>query len=308
VAVAPVAVGGTLSAVSATGESHVLWWFTDNATGGTKQNIGASHAAGDEAWATAETIYNYADTLSPPAVAFDDDGNGFVFFAFDSDSSDQVPGRLYARRYLATSGQWGNGVPIDGSDDVRLYDPPSVVTDSGGGAHAVFAAGQDVMLVTFAKATGFSAAKTIDALDISPGSLPQISSNGSRFLAAWYQSVSLNTNAYSALSDGGAFGAPELRSSGDYRVGYYGNAVSGLDRHGNGILLFEQGNATNTVDIVFGRLSAKGDDWADGAPVNSLEGEYQDPRVAVAANGVAVAAWSVGIRLSANAIYVSTFE
>lgn len=309
VAVVPVAISGTVSAVSASGEAHVLWWFTDSATGGTRQNIVASHAASDEAWLSSpESIYSYADTLSPPAIAFDDDGNGFVFFAFDSDSSDSVPGQLYARRYLDTVGQWGNGTTIDGSEEVRLYDPPSVVTGVKGGARALFASGNDVKTVTFTKASGFSAAKIVDALDTSPGSLPQISSNGTRFLAAWYQSVSLNTNAYSALSDGLTFGAPELRSNGDYRVGYYGNAVPGVDRHGNGLVLFEQGNATNTVDIVFGRLSAKNDEWADSALVNSLEGEYQDPRLAMAPNGVAVAAWSVGIRLSANAIYVSTFE
>lgn len=309
VAVVPVAVTGTTSAVSATGEAHVLWWFTDSAAGGTKQNILASHADIDEAWLSSpEILYNYADTLSPPAIAFDDAGNGFVFLAFDSDSSDQLPGQLYARRYLGTTGQWGNGTVIDGSEDVRLYDPPSVVTDAKGGARAVFASGDDVKTVTFTKASGFSAAKIVDVLDSPPGSLPQISGNGSRFLAAWYQSVSLNSNAYSALSDGSVFDAPELRSNGDYRVGYYGNAVSGVDRQGNGLVLFEQGNATDTVDIVFGRLSAKNDEWADNVPVNSLEGEYQDPRLAVAANGVAVAAWSVGIRLSANAIYVSVFE
>jgi hypothetical protein len=305
--VAAVTVTGTTSAVSEAGEAHVLWTFNDT-VGGSKQNILASHAAGAGAWlSTPEIIYNYVESLSPPAVAFDSVGNGFVFLAFDSDSSDP-PARLYARRYLQANHQWGNGVAIDGSDGVRLYEPPSVVTDAKGGAHAVFAADQDVKGVTFTKAGGFSAAATIDTLDSSPSSLPQIASNGSRLLAAWYQSVSLNTNAYSTLSNGGAFATPELRSSGDFQVGYYGNAVPGLDRHGNGLVLFEQGNAADTVDIVFGRLAAKGDTWADGALVNSLEGQYQDPRLAVAANGVAIAAWSVGIRLSASAIYVSTFE
>jgi len=313
VAVAPVNVSGTVSAVSATDEAHVLWSFNDSATGGTKQNILANHAKPAEAWlSTPEILYNYVESLSTPAVAFDDDGNGFVFFAFDSDSSDP-PGRLYARRYLVANGQWRSGTVIGGSDRVRQYYAPDVVTDANGGARALFAASdengvEDVKVVTFTKAGGFGAAQVIDVLDISPNSSPKISSNGSRFLAAWYQSVSLTTNAYSSLSDGGAFAAPQLRSSGDFPVGYYGNAVTGLDRRGNGLVLFEQGNAASSVDIVFGRLSANGDEWADAAPVNSLEGEYQDPRLAVAANGVAVAAWSVGIRLSANSIYVTTFD
>jgi hypothetical protein len=302
-----VAVGGTVSAVSATGEAHVLWWFNDTA-GATKQNILANHAAPDEAWLSTPTnIYQYADTLSPPAVAFDEDGNGFVFFALDY-NSDALEAQLYARRYLQTSGEWGNGVTIDGSDGVRLYEPPSAVSDAEGGARAVFSAGQDVKVVGFSKASGFGTAETIDQLDSNPASLPQISSNGSRFLASWYQSASLTTNAYSSLSDGGDFSAPELRSSGDFQVGYYGTAVSGLDAHGNALLLFEQGNAVGTVDIVFGRLAASSGEWADGALVNSLEGEYQDPRVAVAPNGVAIAAWSVGIRLSAESIYVTTFD
>lgn len=300
-------VAGTASAVSATGEAHVLWWFNDT-VGATKQNIYANHAAADEAWLSSPAnIYQYADTLSPPAVAFDEDGNGFVFFALDYDSDDS-DGQLYARRYLETSGQWGNGVTIGGSEGVQLYEPPSAVTDENGGARAVFTVGQDVKVVSFSKASGFNTAVAIDELDSNPASLPQISSNGSKFLASWYQSASLTTNAYSSLSDGGDFEAPELRSSGDFQVGYYGTAVSGLDRRGNALVLFEQGNAVNTVDIVFGRLAASSGEWSDGAPVNSLEGDYQDPHVAVAANGVAVAAWSVGIRLSANSIYVSTFE
>jgi hypothetical protein len=298
-------VSGTVSAVSSTGEAHVFWWFNDTA-GGTKQNLLANHASAGEAWlSTPIIVYNYADTLSPPAVAFDDDGNGFAFFAFEYQTEKS---KLYARRYLETTGQWGNGIAIDGSEEVRLYDPPSVVTDSQGGALAVFSAGPDVKAVRFSKAAGFSVADTIDVLDVSPSSLPQVSSNGSIFLATWYQSASLTTNAYSALSDGGDFGAPELRSGGDFQVGYYGNAVPAVDGHGNGLVLFEQGNAGGTVDVVFGRLEASSGQWSDGALVNSLDGEYQDPRVAVAANGVAIAAWSVGIRLSANAIYVTTFD
>lgn len=301
-------VNGTLSAVGPTGEAHVFWWFNDS-SGGTDQNLLTNHAVTGAAWlSTPDIIYNYADALSAPAVAFDNDGNGFVFLAFDSDTSAQPPSMLYARRYLRTSGQWGNGVPIDGSENIRVYDPPSVVTDSKGGARAVFAADQDVKVVSFAKASGFSSATTIDVIDAAPSSVPLLASNGSRFLAAWYQSVSLNTNAYSSLSDGATFAAPELRSSGDFQVGYYGNAVPGVDYRGNGLVLFEQGNAANTVDIVFGRLSASSGDWVDGALVNSLEGNYQDPRLTVASNGVAIAAWSLGIRQSANSIFVSTFE
>jgi hypothetical protein len=298
-------IDGTVSAVSATGEAHVLWWFDDTASA-TKQNLLANHASSEEAWlSTPLIVYNYADTLSRPAVAFDDDGNGFVFFAFEY-QTDQS--RLYARRYLETTGKWGNGVVIDGSEQVRLYDPPSLVTDDQGGALVVFSAGADVKAVRFSKAGGFTAAETIDVLDVGPSTLPQVSSNGSIFLATWYQSASLTTNAYSALSDGGDFAAPELRSSGDFQVGYYGNAVSAVDGHGNGLVLFEQGNAGGSVDVVFARLTASSAEWSDGALINSLEGEYQDPRVAVAANGVAIAAWSVGIRLSATSIYVTTFD
>jgi hypothetical protein len=39
-----------------------------------------------------------------------------------------------------------------------------------------------------------------------------------------------------------------------------------------------------------------------------MEGNYQDPRLSVASNGIAIAAWSLGIRLNATSIYVSTFE
>jgi Bacterial Ig-like domain len=297
----------TQSAVSATGRAHVFWSVNDTG-GGTKRNVLASNAPLGEEWlAPPAVLYNAADSLSSPGVAFDDDGNGFMFVAFDY-SSDSNPAQLYARRFLESSRQWGNGAVIADSDDVGLFDPPSVVTDSRGGARAVFAVGADVKLVTFSKAAGFSAAIVIDTLDSNPSSIPKLSSNGEHFLATWYQSASLTTNAYSAFSDGDAFAEPELRSNGDYRVGYYGNPVSGLDRHGNALVLFEQGNAADTVDIVFDRLTSSAGEWSDGSLVNSLDSAYQDPRIAVASNGVAVAAWSQGIRLTANSIFVSTFE
>jgi Bacterial Ig-like domain len=306
-AVAANQISATVSAVSATGEAHILWSFNDS--GVTKENILANRAPADGAFLpTPDIIYNYGDALSEPGVAFDSDGNGFVFFAFDADNTSATAGKLYSRRYLAASGQWGNGSPIDGSEGIDLYNPPAAVTDEEGGARAVFAGGEDVKVVTFSKAGGFGVAAPIDALNVSPSSVPKLASNGSQFLACWYQSASSTKNAYSALSDGGDFAAPELRSNGDLQVSYYGNAVCGLDRQSNGLVLFEQVNAAGTVDLAFGRLVGINGEWSDGSLINSLEGNYQDPRIAVAPNGIAVAAWSVGIRLSATSIFVSTFE
>lgn len=297
---------GTVSAVSATGKAHVLWSYTSATT---KENILASYAGADEAWLpTPDIIMNNSDQLSPPALAFDNDGNGFVFFAYDTDNTAAQAPKLSARRYLEASGQWGNNTLIDGSDGASLFDPPSAAADEEGGARVVFAVGQDVLAAGFSKAGGFSAAAAIDALNASPESVPKVSSNGAQYLAAWYQSASTTKNAYSALSDGGAFAPSELRSNGDLEVSYYGNAVSGLDSQGNGFVLFEQVNGAGGVDIAFGRLVGINGEWSDGSLVNSVEGNYQDPRIAVAPNGIAVAAWSVGIRLTATSIYVSTFE
>jgi hypothetical protein len=295
-----------VTAVGADGTAHVLWSFNDS--GATKQNLLTSRAEAGQDWTAPDILYNYAAALSEPAIAFDGAGNGFVFFAFDADTTAEPPAQMYARRYLTKSGQWGNGDIITGSEGVDTYDAPSAAATADGSARAVFSVGKDVMAATFSKAGGFEPAQAIDVLDVSPSSLPKISSNGRDFLACWYQSASSTKNAYSSLSEGTGFAAPELRSNGDFQVSYYGNAVSGLDNQGNGFVLFEQVNAASAVDIAFGRLVGIDKSWSDGSLINSMEGNYQDPRLSVASNGIAIAAWSLGIRLNATSIYVSTFE
>ncbi len=292
------------TAVSPTGEAHVFWNYND----GTHANLKTTHAAPESDWSLPEPL-GYDDRVAPPGVAFDPDGNGFAFFVTDSNASG-VKASLYAMRYIASSGAWGSGQSIEGSIEASFQEV-SVVADDDGGAYALFeryddqALTWDVMSTTFTKATGFSEAVAIDFLDSGPSSIPRLSSNGSLRVASWSQTASLTENAYSALGEGDGYAEQELRSDGDFD-GEYGDVVAGVDRRGNALLLFAQQSPEENDDILFSRLAAG--EWTEAAKVNSEVAQYQDARVAVAANGVAVGAWSTGIRQVANSILVSVFE
>jgi hypothetical protein len=294
---------GVTTAVSPTGEAHVVWNFDD----GTYWNIKGSHATPDGDWSAPDQIGLNTD-LAKPSIAFDPDGNGFAFFVSDDGNNPSV---VYAVRYIASSEAWeNNGDSIVGSDNASFQEV-SAVADDNGGAHALFihyasmTMKYDVMDVHFSKAAGFSSAEAIDTLDPTPSSIPRVSSNGNKRLAGWMQYASNTENTYSALSDGEAYSPQELRSDGDYDANY-GDASSGVDRRGNAALLFAQLNGDDNVDIRFARL-ANGE-WADAVKINQTDAVYQDARVAVAANGMAVAAWSIGIRQSAESILMATFE
>ncbi len=178
---------------------------------------------------------------------------------------------LFGARYIATSGEWSNSgdTIADGTD--ASFNGVSAVADDEGGAHALFirynttTLKYDVADTHFSKAEGFSAATAIDSLDPGPASVPRLSTNGTARLASWSQFASSTENAYSALSDGEDYAGQDLRSDGDYSV-EYGDVVSGLDRRGNGLVLFAQENADMNVDILFSRLA--GGTWADAVKIN----------------------------------------
>jgi hypothetical protein len=293
------------TAVSPTGEAHVFWKYNN----GTDDYLKTTHAAPEADWSQPEPI-GYNDRVAQPGVAFDPDGNGFAFFVTDSDLSGEQP-TLYAIRYIASSGAWGSGQNIVNSSEASLQEV-SVVADDEGGAYALserydgVTMTWDVMSTRFSKASGFSEAIGIDNLDSFPGSIPRLASNGSVRIASWGQSASSTQNAYSALGDGDGYAEQELRSDGDFD-GEYGDVVAGVDRRGNALLLFaQQTPAMADDDILFSRLAAG--EWSEAAKVNSDLAQYQDARVAVAANGVAIGVWSIGIRQVANSILVSVFE
>lgn len=291
------------AAMSPTGEAHVLWNYRLN----NMDSIDGAHAKGTGAWSTPVTI-GHASYLDRPAVAFNPDGNGFAFF-YQQSSNDSSS--LVAVRYLPGD-NWQSTNIIENTEDT-LRREVSAVADDNGGAYAlsvrqnVGTNAYEIVSTRFTKANGFSPATVLLSLPAQPASVPQLASNGKDRIGSWSRFANLTDNAYSVLSDGADYGPEELRSNGDYSVNY-GDVVPGIDRRGNGLLLFAQ-DASNDDDgpnVMFARLA--GGEWSAAKRLNQKVAQYQDPRVAVAANGVAVAVWSRGIRRNAGSIFVSVFE
>src|SRR5690606_900775 len=128
----------------------------------------------------------------------------------------------------------------------------SAVADDNGGAYAlsvrqnVGTNAYEIVSTRFTKANGFSPATVLLSLPAQPASVPQLASNGKDRIGSWSRFANLTDNAYSVLSDGADYGPEELRSNGDYSVNY-GDVVPGIDRRGNGLLLFAQ-DASNDDD------------------------------------------------------------
>jgi hypothetical protein len=76
-------------------------------------------------------------------------------------------------------------------------------------------------------------------------------------------------------------------------VGYFGTV--GLDLHGNGMVVWDQGYFSTNYDLFFSRLaSATGTwTWSEPALIEHTDGLFGPPALAVSSDGTVQAVWEV---------------
>lgn len=278
------------TAVTETGDSHVLWQYYS-----TYRYVAGNVANGAGAWNTEDAyISGSFDNLSGPGIAFNPDGSGFASWVGSNGTSASV---MRVARYLPATG-WGNieTIATGAGAIVGNYSAPNLAVDASGNVMAAFRRTGDVITTRFTKATGWSAIAVADGAGTGtiPDWAPRLASHGDDFFVHWHQNVGNIANAFANRWTAGAWGtAAVLLSNGDTSVAEWSETAFGLDRHGNGLATWAQG-----ADVRFARLVAADKKWAADALIATLEVKPAsgptDQRGAVAANGMGAVIYSNG--------------
>jgi Bacterial Ig-like domain len=291
--------------MSETGDSHVLWRYD-----ATYQSLYGSHAAGAGAWYAADTyITGSFDDAAGPTLSFGADGNGFMVYSSTVGSASSVR----VGRYLASAGNgWTNFETLTGSTTVQVSEdaPPTIAIDAKGGAMAAWIRTGDVATSRFTKAGGWTA---VAPADTGAGSVaswaPRLANTGDDFMVFWHQSVGNVRNAFANRYTGTTWGAQNaLLSNGLTSVHEWSDTGFGLDRHGNGIAVWCQGD-----DVRSSRYLASSKEWQTDTLVEKLDTSSNpviESLAGVSPNGMAAAMYAIGYpyHQTHNAIYGAIFE
>ncbi len=289
--------------MSETGDAHVLWRYVS-----TYSYMHGSQAAGAGAWPDGDSyITGGFEDASGPTLSFGADGSGFMTWATASGMTNSV----HVGRYLRASG-WTNIETIAGSSTVTVREesPPTIAMDAKGGAMAAWIRPDDVATSRFTKAGGWSAVVPADA---GAGRVeywaPRLANHGDEFIVFWHQAVGNLNNAFANRYSGTAWAAqPALLSNGNTSVNGWSDTGFALDRHGNGIAVWAQGD-----DVRSARLVASTKEWQADALVQTLDTTSNpviETLTGVSPNGMAAAIYAIGYpyHQTHNAIYAAIFE
>ncbi|RYZ02869.1 MAG: hypothetical protein EOO73_30255 [Myxococcales bacterium] len=278
-------VSGVTTAMTETGDAHVLWQYAS-----TYRYVAGNNASGAGEWKASDTyISGQFDSLGGPKIAFNSSGAGFAVWV----GSNGTASTVRVARYLTATG-WGNIESIAGSAGATTsyQGAPDIAADANGGAMAVWNRSADIASSRFTKATGWSDIALADGA--ASGTVanwqPRLASFGSDFIVHWHQSVGSITNAFANVYTGGAWGAqPLLLSDGDTPVFEWSETGFGLDRHANGLAVWVQGS-----QVRFARLVGSERKWSADALVQTLGGDPTEARTGVGPSGVAAVVASTG--------------
>ncbi len=109
-------------AITPDGKAIVIW-AEDN---GSDVNILVSHYTPGTGWSTPEPVESSANSASQPHVAIDASGNAMAVWTQKDGTSTNV----YARRYDASTSQWG-AIELLDTNDFTAYSPKVAMTSTG---------------------------------------------------------------------------------------------------------------------------------------------------------------------------------
>lgn len=246
----------------------------------------ASFTTRDGAWASAQLIENN-DTGSAfvPQVAFDANGNAIAVWQHH----DGTRYSIWANRHSA--GSWGTPLLLE-SDDAGDATSPQIAIDSSGNAMAVWKQWDGVRISIMASryaGGSWGSALPIETDNAGDAAGPKIAidMNGNATVV-WYQSdgtgANIWSNRYRTNSGWGTAQVIELDNAGSAL-----NPEVAVDANGNVIAVWQQSDGTRD-NIVANRFSAG--TWGVAAPIETDNaGNAQNPRIALDANGNAIAVW-----------------
>jgi hypothetical protein len=229
------------------------------------------------------------DTVAGPAVnsvvAFDASGDALaVWQQFDG----QVAS-IWSNRYTAGEG-WGTAERIEPLD--RGAFNPQIAVNGSGRAVAVWqqtvGVFDSIRANTYTPGSGWGTADLIEFDESGIAVAPQIAIDpDGNAIAVWYQFDGVRFNAWSnRYTPGVGWRIAEVLES-DF--GHASSPHVAMDASGNALAVWQQSDGT--IQHVMARRYVAGSGWETPEFLESVAGDALDPRIAMNADGSALAVW-----------------
>jgi hypothetical protein len=278
-------------AVDPNGNAVSVW----QQAGETNRGIWANRYTAGSGWGTAVRVDVEEGDRSGPQVAIDASGNAIAVW----NQSDGARENIWANR-SSPDGSWGVAQLIE-TENLGHASSPRVAMDPDGNATAVWHQSDgeraSIWANRYTPSSGWGVADTIEKNDEGEARLPYVAMDpDGNAMVVWHQSDGTRFNIWASRYDG-TWGTPQLIDSDD--TGDADTAEVGLDADGRATAVWKQFDGIS-VGIWADRY-VPGSGW--GIAVRIEENDFGDalrPRLAVSANGDAVAVWlqSDGSRLN----------
>jgi hypothetical protein len=186
--------------------------------------------------------------------------------------------------------------------------------DDAGNAIAVWQNGtaQDLLAARYVKAdSAWSDPVPIDNVNEYLSFPAQIATNGTSFLVTWSSYAAAETIYVNRFTDAWETATPLSQVPTGSEVGHF--STVGLDLHGNGMVVWDQGHFTTNYDLFFSRLTSTTGTWTWSDPVliEHTDGLFGPPALAVSSDGTVQAVWEVYVDCEGacrRGMYSSSFE
>jgi len=269
-------------AFDANGNAMAVWYQLD----GTHNSIWANRYTPGSGWGAPELIENNnAGHAYRPQIAFDANGNALAVW----DQHDGSRYSIWANRYTAGSG-WGTAEPIEsGTDNAHRS---QIALDANGNALAVWyqsdGTRNNIWANRYTPGSGWGYAERIETDDAGDAEDPQIAIDADgNAMAVWSQSDGTRNNIRAnRYTPGSGWGTAErIETGGDDA---YSPQIA-LDANGNALAVWRQYDGTR-YNIWANRYTA-GSGWGTAELIETVSGDAYFPKVAIDANGNALAVW-----------------
>ena len=273
-------------AFDSNGNALAVW----NQYDGTKVSAWANRYITGTGWGNAELIEtNNIGNVIAPQIAVDTDGNAMaVWMQYDSTRTN-----IWANRYTADTG-WGTATLIE-TDNSGNANKPQITIDTNGNAMAVWfqsdGTRDNIWANRYTVGTGWDTATLIETDNSGNANNPQITidTNGNA-MAVWSQSDGIRdniwVNRYTAGTGWGTTTLIETDNSGNAN-----NPQIAIDNNGNALAVWSQSDGSQSNIWANRYTSDVG--WGTVALIEmDNSGSAINPRIAIDANGNALAVWS----------------
>lgn len=270
-------------AMDANGNAMAVWYQYD----GTTYNIHASRYLNGNGWEASQLIETTTDSAISPQVAMDSSGNAIaVWYQLDSTYT-----RIFANRYIAGSGwqgavQFGNYVGNASSPKVAMNGSGTAVVvwqqnDDGGSNFRCYAN-------RYVAGSGWQGPVRLDNVDFSIG-MPQVAIDPTgKAIAVWSQDTGTHYRIYANRFNGSAWsGVTAL----DNNSGSASEPYIAMSGSGTAVAVWSQtdGSRSNIWGRLYGSMG-----WYPSELLETVgTGDAYSPRVAMNANGDAIAVWQL---------------